>query len=136
MKKGRQKKIRYIQKMPQIVQFSPRGKPGRPDEIELQIDQFEAIKLADYQGYSQIEGAEAMGLSRPSFGRILREARKIIANALVNGKVIRIRMGDAQVGIRKKNLPKKNKNASKNQITEEAVRKIILEYTKKTKKEV
>ena len=50
MDKGRRKKVRYIQNMPSIVQFSPRGKPGRPDEIELKIDQFETLKLADFQG--------------------------------------------------------------------------------------
>ena len=33
MEKGRRKKIRYIQKMPSTLQFSPRGKPGRPDEV-------------------------------------------------------------------------------------------------------
>ena len=99
-KKGRPKKVRFIQKMPKIVQFSPRGKPGRPDEMELTLDQFEAIKLADYQGFDQSQGAVAMRVSRASFGRILREARKKIANALVNGKTIRIHMGDVQVGVR------------------------------------
>ena len=57
MSKGRHKKVRYIQKMPPIVQFSPRGKAGRPDEIELKVDEFEAIKLTDFQGYNQSEGA-------------------------------------------------------------------------------
>ena len=104
MKKGRRKKVRYIQKMPKIVQFSPRGKPGRPDETELQIDQFEAVKLADFQGFEQSEGAQAMGLSRPSFGRLLREGRKIIADALVNGKTLRIRTGNIQVGLTRNDL--------------------------------
>ncbi len=99
--KGRPKKIRYMQKMPKVVQFSPRGKPGRPDEVELLFDQFEAVKLADFQGFSQVQGALAMRLSRASFGRILREARKKIADALVNGKTIKIRMGSVQVGIRR-----------------------------------
>ncbi|MCK5581126.1 MAG: DUF134 domain-containing protein [Candidatus Omnitrophica bacterium] len=99
MQKGRPKKVRYIQKMPKISQFSPRGKPGRPDEIELSLDQFEAIKLADYQGFSQEKGAWAMKISRPSFGRTLRSARKIVAEALVDGKIIKIRMGDVQVGV-------------------------------------
>ena len=107
MNKGRKNKVRYIQKMPKIAQFSPRGKAGRPDEVELRIDQYEAIKLADFQGYNQSEGAEQMGLSRASFGRILREGRKIVANALVNGKIIRIRTGNVQVGVRQKNLPNK-----------------------------
>ena len=104
MKKGRKKKIRLVQSMPKVVQFSPRGKAGRPDEIELKIDQFEALRLADYLGYRQDEAAELMNISRPSFGRILREARGLIADALVNGKIIRIRIGDVQVGIHKKEI--------------------------------
>jgi len=99
--RGRPKKVRYIQRMPKVVQFSPRGRPGRPDEIELTLDQFEAIKLADFQGFHQDEGAMAMKISRPSFGRILREARKKVAEALVMGKIVKIRMGDVQVGVRK-----------------------------------
>ena len=100
MHKGRKKKVRYIQKMPSISQFSPRGKPGRPDEVELTVDQFEAIRLADFEGFDQVEGAQFMGVSRPSFGRILRGGRKVVADALVNGKTIRIRIGNVQVGIR------------------------------------
>lgn len=102
VRRGRPKKVRYVQKMPQITQFSPRGKPGRPDEIELTVDQYEALKLADFQGYNQSEGAVAMGVSRPSFGRILREARRLAADALVNGKIIKIRTGNVQVGVRSK----------------------------------
>lgn len=102
--KGRPKKIRYIQKMPAIVQFSPRGRPGRPDEVEITLDEFEAIKLADHQGFDQSQGAKAMRISRPSFGRILRDARKKVANALVRGNTIRIRMGSAQVGVMKQEI--------------------------------
>ena len=109
MERGRKKKVRYIQKMPKISHFSPRGKVGRPDEIELALDEFEAIKLADYQGYSQVEGAKFMGLSRATFGRILRRGRKLIADSIVNGKSIRLRIGNAQVGIRQENLPHKAK---------------------------
>ena len=132
MHRGRRKKIRYIQMMPKVSQFSPRGKPGRPDEIELKIDEFEAIKLADHQGYDQTEGAQAMGLSRPSFGRILRRGRKIIADAMVNGKIIRIRIGNVQVGVRQKNLPEKcfdQKGSSIGAlITENKIRQNILKY--------
>lgn len=127
MKKGRKKKVRYIQQMPQIMQFSPRGRPGRPDEIELRLDHYETIKLADYQGFNQAEGAKSMGISRPSFGRILREARSVLAEALVDGKIIRIRMGDAQVGVRRKNLPNK-KILTGGIHREEAFRKNILKY--------
>ncbi|HOW36355.1 MAG TPA: DUF134 domain-containing protein [Candidatus Omnitrophota bacterium] len=95
--KGRPKKVRIVQKAPRILQFSPRGKPGRPDEAYLAIDQFEAIRLADVNGLDQSQGAQAMGVSRATFGRILREARKLIANALVTGKIIRIHGGSVQI---------------------------------------
>lgn len=98
-KPGRPKKVRYVQKMPNILQFSPRGRPGRPDEIGLTICEFEALKLADYQGFKQDQAAMIMKLSRSSFGRIVRVARKKVADALVNGKTIKISMGDAQIGI-------------------------------------
>ena len=86
--------------MPRTTIFSPRGKPGRPDEVELTVDQYEAIKLADFEGLDQVQGALAMGISRPSFGRILRQGRRILADGLVNGKIIRIHIGDVQVGVR------------------------------------
>ncbi len=127
---GRKKKVRYIQKMPSVAVFSPRGRPGRPDEIELKVDQFEAIKLADLQGYDQVEGAQIMGISRPSFGRILREGRKIVADAIVNGKIIKIRIGDVQVGVRQKNLPNRN-DIDMSEFNEEIIRKNILKYPNK-----
>ena len=131
MQRGRKNKVRFIQKMPQIALFSPRGKAGRPDEIELRIDQLEAIKLADLQGYNQSEGASLMGLSRASFGRILREGRKIIANALVNGKIIRIRIGSVQVGVRQRNLPFKKEISTDKK--EEIIRSSILKYNPASK---
>ena len=135
MQKGRRKKVRYIQKMPEIVQFSPRGRAGRPNEIELRLDQFEAIKLADLQGYSQSEGAHSMEVSRPTFGRVLREARKVLAQALINGMVIHIRMGNVQVGVKHRNLPTKEELIG-TQLSEESIRQKILSFnpTKSAKK--
>ncbi len=109
-KRGRPKKVRYVQKMPRIVQFSPRGAPGRPLEVELSIDQFEAIKLTDLQGFDQVQAAMAMRISRPSFGRILGQARGKLADAIVNGKIIKIRMGDAQIGVTSRDFTIENFN--------------------------
>jgi predicted DNA-binding protein (UPF0251 family) len=88
--KGRPKKQRVIDKEPDIRQFSPRGKPGRPDEVELGLDHFEAIRLADYEGLEQEAAAGPMGISRQTFGRILKAARHVIAEGLAKGKIIRI----------------------------------------------
>jgi len=130
--KGRRKKIRYIQGMPKTVQFSPRGKAGRPDEAELRIDEYEAIKLADHLGFDQSEGAKMMGISRPSFGRILRQGRKIVADALVNGKTIRIRIGDVQVGVKRSEMTPRRvvqvERSSQSQHTESDIRKKILDF--------
>jgi len=120
--------------MPRVAKFSPRGKAGRPDEIELKVDEYEALKLADFQGYDQAEGAMAMGISRPSFGRILRNGRRIVADALVNGKIIRIRISDVQVGVRQKNFPIKGRDSDKDDITvllqlpEQSIRRSISKY--------
>lgn len=95
--KGRPKKIRLVEKEPRVLQFSPRGKPGRPDETELSLDQLEAIRLVDFQGLKQSNAAQHMGLSRQTIGRILKQAHKGISDALINGKIIRIAGGNVQL---------------------------------------
>ena len=126
--KGRKKKVRYIQEMPKVFQFSPKGKTGRPDAVELTIDQFEVIRLADFQGYHQAEAAQFMGLSRPSFGRILKGARNTVANALVNGKAIYIRISNVQVGVTRRILP--HKASFQVAQRESQIRDTILKYPK------
>lgn len=96
--KGRPKKTRLIKGEPQIGQFSPRGRPGRPDEVELTVDQYEAIRLADYKGMEQTQACKLMGISRQTFGRILKEAHKKLSDGLINGKIIRIAGGKVQIG--------------------------------------
>lgn len=96
--KGRPKKTRLIQGDPKIALFSPRGRPGRPDEAELTIDQYEAIRLADCLGLEQIKASKFMGISRQTFGRILKSARKTLADALVKGKIIKFHGGKIKIG--------------------------------------
>jgi predicted DNA-binding protein (UPF0251 family) len=91
--KGRPKKYRIVQKEPQIDRFSPRGKAGRPDEVELCMDEFEAIRLVNYLAKSQKEAAKSMRISQQTFSRVLKKAQKALADALVNGKIIKIKGG-------------------------------------------
>jgi predicted DNA-binding protein (UPF0251 family) len=91
--KGRPKKYRIVRQDPKISQFSPRGRPGRPDEVNLSIDEFETIRLTEYLGKSQKEAAKSMRISQPTFSRILKKAHKTIADAIVNGKIIKIQGG-------------------------------------------
>ena len=87
---GRPKKRRFIESYPKINQFSPRGRPGRPDEATLGLDEYEAIRLAYYKGLSQAEAAGSMNISQQTFSRTIKRAQKVIADALVNGKTIYI----------------------------------------------
>ncbi|MDD5565781.1 MAG: DUF134 domain-containing protein [Candidatus Omnitrophica bacterium] len=91
--RGRPRKYRIVKKDPKISQFSPRGRPGRPDEIELKMDEFEAIRLADLMGLRQKEAAKSMRISQQTFSRTLKKARKALASAIVDGRIIRIQGG-------------------------------------------
>ena len=99
-KRGRPKKYRIIKVDPKISQFSPRGRPGRPDQIDLPMDGFEAIRLADYMGLSQKEAAQSMHISQQTFSRVLKKARKLLAHALVSGATLKIQGGQYVISSR------------------------------------
>jgi predicted DNA-binding protein (UPF0251 family) len=64
--------------------------PWGREEVVLSVEGLEAIRLADHQGLDHETAAGMMNVSRQTFGRILAEARTIVADALVMGKVLRI----------------------------------------------
>ena len=75
------------------------------DESVLSVDEFEAVRLKDYLGLEQIECAEKMEVSQPTFHRLVFSARKKISDAIVNGKAIKIEGGNYIFrGCRAKNL--------------------------------
>lgn len=88
---SRPKKERCIRCQPNALYFKPRGIPLiQLEEVGLSLDELEAIRLADYEGLYHEQAAEKMKISRPTFGRILGEARRKLAEALVEGKALRI----------------------------------------------
>jgi predicted DNA-binding protein (UPF0251 family) len=64
--------------------------------VSLLFDEYEAIRLLDYEGMNQEHAAEQMNVSRPTLTRIYEKARKTIAQALVEGKMIVIEGGNVQ----------------------------------------
>ncbi len=79
--------------------FKPTGTPLHAlDEVRLDLDGLEALRLADLDGLYQEAAAERMGVSRATFGRILSEARTRVAQALVEGKALRIGGGSVVEG--------------------------------------
>ncbi|MGO8692769.1 MAG: DUF134 domain-containing protein [Rectinemataceae bacterium] len=70
------------------------------DEIILSFDEAEALRLADLDGLYQQAAAQRMGVSRQTFGRIVESARKKTADALLNGKALRIEGGTVAIASR------------------------------------
>jgi predicted DNA-binding protein (UPF0251 family)/predicted Fe-Mo cluster-binding NifX family protein len=84
--------------IPGITYFKPAGIPLRDlEEVCLSVEEAEAVRLKDLEGLEQEQGAEKMNVSRPTFQRVLASARKKIADALLNGKAIRIEGGNFEV---------------------------------------
>jgi uncharacterized protein len=90
----RPKKTRWVKCSPGERCFRPQCKP--PEELEgviLTLDEFEALRLADFEELNQEEAALLMHISRPTFSRIIAIAHKKVADALVNIKAIKIEGG-------------------------------------------
>lgn len=86
--------LRQITRWPDATYFKPAGIPLRVlEEVTLALDEFEAVRLADLEGLYQEQAAEKMNISRPTFSRVVESGRKKIADALVNGKALRIEGG-------------------------------------------
>jgi len=94
----RPKKTRWVQCLPGERCFRPQCKPlSRLDGVNLAIDEFEAVRLADLEEMKHAGAARLMRVSRPTFTRILSKARQKIADALVHIKAIRIEGGCCRV---------------------------------------
>ena len=79
---------------PAMLGFKPFGTPLRNLEtVTLLLEEYESIRLADYEDLNQEEAAVRMGVSRPTFTRIYEQARKTMAKALAESKVIAIAGG-------------------------------------------
>ena len=91
---GRPTHCRNINEMPRITCFKQEGVPLEElQSIVLTLDELESIRLADKEGLYQADAAMRMNVSRPTFGRILASAHKIVAEAIVDGKQLCIHGG-------------------------------------------
>ena len=91
----RPKNRRIVHEPPLFNEFKPLGVPSiNLKRSKLSLDEFEAIRLADYNGYSQEEAASEMGISRSTFSRLIENARKKLAEFLILGKLLSIDGGN------------------------------------------
>lgn len=79
---------------PDVVYFKPRAVPlSLLEEVDLSMDELEALRLCDLKDLEQEEAAKKMKISQSTLQRILTSARKKVAEALIKGKAIKIRIG-------------------------------------------
>lgn len=91
---ARPHKQRFVGTPPKVSMFKPQGKPvSHLQVVVLSLDELEAPRLADLEGDQHEHAAAKMNISRPTFGRILENAHKIVADALLHGKALQIEGG-------------------------------------------
>jgi len=89
----RNKAPRTLLNKPKAIFYKPQGVCLKKLEIiRLANDEFEAMKLHDFDDLSQIKAAKSMNISQPTFGRILNQAYRKISKALFEGKAIMIQI--------------------------------------------
>lgn len=92
---GRPRLCRKVRSNPNVIYFKPIGVPLRTlEEVILPVEEYEAIRLKDLEQLGQEECAKKMNISQPTFHRLILSARKKIANAIINGKAIKIEGGN------------------------------------------
>lgn len=91
---GRPRKWKRICNMPEINTFGPYHSNNTNGFIEMPVEEFETIRMIDYEGLTQEECGEIMGVGRSTIQRIYEDARKKVADVLVNGKILKIQGGD------------------------------------------
>lgn len=92
-------KSRRIAELPTVRAFKPVGIPARNlATVELSIDELEALRLADLEGLYHGPAADGMGVSRPTFGRLLERARRKVATALLQGRMLVVEGGPVSYG--------------------------------------
>lgn len=81
---------------PRVKGFIPIGYyKDQSDPVQLNIEEYEVIRLLDYEGLSQVEAAKIMQISRPTLTRIYERARRKVATALTEAQQILIEGGSA-----------------------------------------
>ncbi|WP_114297932.1 DUF134 domain-containing protein [Anaerobacterium chartisolvens] len=91
----RPRKCRRVCCLPQSSRFGPvNAKADTEKPVVMAVDEYETIRLIDLQGFTQEECSEQMNIARTTVQRIYNDARKKLADCLVNGKVLVIEGGD------------------------------------------
>lgn len=95
---ARPRKWRKVCCLPERNRFGPLNTPINQEHVvTMSIDEYETIRLIDLAGFTQEESADQMKIARTTVQRIYYDARKKLADSLVNGKALKIEGGDYQL---------------------------------------
>lgn len=90
----RPRKRRRVCCMPMNNLFGPFNARREEDMVSMTVDEYETIRLIDLEGLTQEECSKQMDVARTTVQGIYNDARKKLAQSLVNGKVLRIEGGN------------------------------------------
>lgn len=90
----RPRKWRKVCGLPDTNQFGPLDLDGKDGFVQMTVDEYETIRLIDLEGLTQAECASQMDIARTTVQGIYNQARKKLADSLVNGKALRIEGGE------------------------------------------
>ena len=108
-------KPRCVAYIPGVTVFKPAGVPAKYlTQVTVHLDELEALRLVNIEGLDQEQAAQQMGVSRPTVGRMLKEARRKITQALVNGEALLLEHGKAPIN-HKESRGRRRKSASEEQ---------------------
>lgn len=89
---------RRINEPPRFLNFKPSGIPrSMLKKIEISLDEYEAIRLADYLQLEHEEAAQQVNISRPTFTRLIKSARHKVALAIIEGQELIIKGGNIEL---------------------------------------
>jgi len=97
---SRPKTVRRIADKPIVSGFKPYGAQilgSKSDAVFLLYEEYEALRLCDYDEYNQCDASKLMGVSRPTLTRICMSARKKVATAMVEGRQLIIEGGKVEI---------------------------------------
>ena len=109
------RKKRYARRLDRSRSFKPAGIPKSDlESVNIKLDEFEAMRLCDYEGLSQIEAATEMQISRATIQRLLLSGRKKVIDIILNNKILEIKndirniklKGESKMNIEAKKIKK------------------------------
>ena len=90
----RPRKFRNVCSLPQSNIFGPYKTPNSGNIVHMSVEEYETIRLIDFEGMMQQECADKMNVARTTVQRIYNDARQKLADVLTNGHILKISGGD------------------------------------------